>query len=243
MIWLFILLTFLWTVDGILAVYLFALWRRWPLPHEVIQELRQSTWGKLLVYDEHVSLPYTVALPLDVLRAQMGEHELVVGDESIWVCRRNGAGLEALPIEADPRQAKTSAAHMVALRKWRHKNRKPQANLLVYDQGRPQQPYMVTLPRHELLTRFGGLKELKVGGKSLWACRRTGEDVTAMTVERDYRTMRTPAYLAEFMKLRADKDLLSRLASRTQQMLLLGAVVGVCITTVAGLILVMALNS
>ena len=124
----------------------------------------------------------------------------------------------------------------------------PKGRLLVYDVGLPEQPYVVSLPLGELRSRLGGLHELRQGGKlpwrdkRLWACRRDGEAVEPLPLQRDPRTTRTPEYMAEYMRLRADKDILSRPQGRAETFMLMGAAVGIVVTTVSGLILVIALT-
>ena len=207
------------------------------------------TRGDLLLFDqEQPSQPYAVTLPLDELRSRFGE-PLRSGagftdlwEESLWVARRNSTGLEEVGVERDQRTITTDPAHVGVVRDWKRRQRQ-MAKLLVYDEEQPEQPYLVSLPQRDLYRELGGENELTMGGKSMWVARRNSNGLEALGVERDQRTTRTPAYMAEFMRLRADRDLRSRPGGRTQQMLFLGAAVGICITTVAGLILVMALSA
>ena len=113
--------------------------------------------------------------------------------------------------------------------------------LLVLDVALPAQPYLVAMPVGVLRERLGGLNELRMGRKSLWVARRDGDEVAPLSLQRDERTARTPEYMHEYMQLRADKDILARPSSRVEEMLHIGATVGVCVTTVAGLLLIVAL--
>ena len=137
----------------------------------------------------------------------------------------------------------------IALRGWRlpppwntQLRAPPRGALLVYDVNLPAQPYKVSLPADELRTRFGGLHELRQGRSSMWVCRRDGDGIVPIPLHRDPRTARTPEYLAEYMRMRPDREILTRPNDRAQRLVMMGAAVAVVITTVSGLILVMALS-
>ena len=196
---------------------------------------------KLLVYDEAQESPYMVTLPYDELHARPLAR-LRLGGTDMFACKRDEKGIRPLEIEEDSR-VKQNPQYLATLRAWNRKQGKPSANLLVYDAGKPEQPYMVSLPSAELRARFGSRQELRLGKKSIWACRRDQDGIHMLEIKRDHRTNRTPEFMAEYMRLRADKDIVSRQATKTEQFMMMGAAVGICITTVSGLILVMALSS
>ena len=199
--------------------------------------------GALVVYDKSLpAQPYTVSMPRDVLRERLGEAPMRRGLSRMWVCRRDGDALEPLPIQQDERQTVTPD-YLAVHRDFRRQVGKTRADLLIFDADQPKRPYMVTLPHHDLQSRFGGLHELKVGRRSMWMCRRNGDGLQPLPIDRDHRTTRTPEFLAEYMRLRPDKDVLARPQSKVERAVVLGAVVGVTITVVAGLILVTALTS
>ena len=210
----------------------------------VSQPRRKEKWARLLVYDAALpDKPYIVGLPRRELRRHFDDlHELkeTAGRSSMWVCRRNGDAIKPIPIERDQRSHVTPE-FLGEVRQWHRKHAKQQAKLLIYDDALPEQPYMATLPRYELRSRFGGSHELKTGRSSMWACRRNGDEFTPIPIERDQRTTRTPKFVLEYMKLRADKLILGRPRGKAEKALMMGAAVAIVITCVAGLILVIAL--
>lgn len=196
---------------------------------------------KLLVYDEAEENPYMVTLPFDELHTRPLA-VMRMGGTEMFACRRDSNGIRPLDIEQDSRTHKTPE-YLATLRAWNRQMGKPTALLLVYDAGLPEQPYVVSLPSAELRARFTSRQELRLGKKSMWACRRNAEGIRPLEIKRDSRTNRTPEYVAEYMKLRADKENVANPATRTEKFMMMGAAVGICVTTVSGLILVMALST
>ena len=218
----------------------------------------REAWSRLLVYDTAFPRhPYMVGLPRRELRRHFNDkHELTgPGQSSMWACKRtervvrNGYlvrrqdTIEPIAIERDQR-ADVTPEFTGQVRQWNRKHaNKQKAKLLVYDDALAEQPYMVTLPRQELRSRFeGGTHEMQVGRSSMWACRRSGSAIEPIPIERDQRTTRTPKFVFEFMKLRSDKSILDRPRGKAEKMLMMGAAGGIVVTCVAGLILTVALT-
>ena len=201
-----------------------------------------TRWARLLVYDAALpGKPYMVGLPRLALHRHFDDVGLrESGRSRMYVCRRDGEAIKLLPLERDKRSDVTPE-FLAEVRKWYGKHAKDKAKLLVYDEALPEQPYMATMPRHVLRSRFGGAHEIKAGRSSMWACRRTGDEFNPIPVDRDQRTTRTPAFVQEYMKLRADKAVLGRTLDKAQKLLMMGAAVGIVVTVVAGLFLTVAL--